>query len=228
MLAKQDVPYRIDEMNSCSHGGVVGVSNTYASTLWGLDCTHWWAAHHIAGVNYHTIESVSAGLNGKYILNNYAVFGHLPDGAGMEYRPLGYALDAFSQGAHGRSLQVTTNVAKDFNFDAYGYKDHDGTLYVTLINKSFGDKAQPASVQLQLPAGTKAGTWQRLDLVQKDNDVTAMTGITLGGAPIDPQGKLGWPVAIAPDEERKSVHSGRSLLRHDPAPDFQHEVALNW
>ena len=97
-------------------------------------------------------------------------------------------MTAFSQGAHGRALQVATNVPKSFNFDAYAYKDHDGSLYVTLINKSYGDKAQPASVALQLPAGTASGTWQRLDLAQKDNDVSAMTGITLGGAPIDPQG----------------------------------------
>jgi hypothetical protein len=188
VLAKAGVPYRLDEMNSCSHGGVKGASDTYASTLWALDCTHWWAARHILGVNYHTIESVSAGLNGKYILNNYAAFGHLPDGAGIEYRPLAYALAAFSQGAHGRPLQVTAQITPGFNFDAYAYRDHDGTVYVTLINKSYGDKAQPASVQLQLPAGTKPGTWQRLDLAQKDNDISAMTGITLGGAPLDPQG----------------------------------------
>jgi len=33
-----------------------------------------------------------------------------------------------------------------------------------------------------------AGAWQRLDLVQKDQDVAAKTGVTLGGAAIDAQG----------------------------------------
>ncbi len=58
VLAAQGVPYRIDEMNSCYNGGAKDSSDTYASTLWALDCTHWWAAHHILGMNYHTGESV--------------------------------------------------------------------------------------------------------------------------------------------------------------------------
>ena len=61
VLAAQGVPYRIDEMNSCYNGGAKDSSDTYASTLWALDCTHWWAAHHILGMNYHTGESVGTG-----------------------------------------------------------------------------------------------------------------------------------------------------------------------
>lgn len=188
VLAKEGVPYRIDEMNSCYKGGAKGSSDTYAETLWGLDCTHWWAAHHIVGVNYHTIESFIAGPDGTFSAANYSSFVHLPGRTGINYRPMAYALAAFSQGAHGRPLQVTANIPPAFNFDAYAYKDHDGSVYVTLINKSYGDKAQNASVSLQPPVGTMAGTWQRLDLVQKDNDIAAMNDITLGGAPIDPRG----------------------------------------
>src|SRR5262249_6898709 len=57
VLAAHDVPYRIDEMNSCYNGGAKDASDTYASTLWALDCTHWWAGHHILGVNFHTGEA---------------------------------------------------------------------------------------------------------------------------------------------------------------------------
>ena len=46
VLAAEGAPYRIDEMNSCYNGGAKDSSDTYASTLWALDCTHWWAAHH--------------------------------------------------------------------------------------------------------------------------------------------------------------------------------------
>lgn len=56
VLAAEGVPHRMDEMNSCYGGGAKGSSNTYASTLWALDCTHWWASHHILGMNYHTGE----------------------------------------------------------------------------------------------------------------------------------------------------------------------------
>jgi hypothetical protein len=202
LLAAQGVPYRIDEMNSCYNGGAKDSSDTYASALWALDCTHWWASHHLLGMNYHTGESV--GRDGKFAPPNYAAFLHQTDGHGFTMRPLAYADLAFSQGAHGRPLEVEIQAAPAFNFNAYAYRDR-GSIYLTLINKSYGDKAQPASVSLQLPQSTDSrawqqhgawrmthlalpGAWQRMDLVQKDQDVAAKTGVMLGGAAIDPQG----------------------------------------
>ena len=185
-LAAQGVPYRIDELNSCYNGGAKDSSDTYASTLWALDCTHWWAAHHILGMNYHTGESV--GRDGEFGAANYAAFVHRADGHGFTMRPQGYAYLAFSQGAQGRPLSVKMETAPAFDFSAYAYQDRDGSIYVTLINKSFGDQAQPASVSLQLPQSTGSGTWQRMDLVQKDQNVAAKTGIKLGGTSITPQG----------------------------------------
>jgi hypothetical protein len=189
VLAARGVPYRIDEMNSCYNGGAENSSDTYASTLWALDCTHWWAAHHILGVNYHTGESV--GRDGKFGPPNYAAFLHQTDGPGFTIRPQGYAYLAFSQGAHGRPLSIKIQAAPAFNFDAYAYQDGDGSIYLTLINKSYGDKAQPAAISLQLPSSTSSGAWQRMDLAQKDQDVAAKTDVTLGGAAITPEGT--WP-----------------------------------
>ncbi len=77
----------------------------------------------------------------------------------------------------------------------------DGSIYLTLINKSYGDKAQPASVSLQLPQSAGPGTWQRMDLAQKDQDVAAKTGVMLGGASIDPQGI--WSGQWKTDRRRK-------------------------
>lgn len=186
VLSAQGVPYRIDEMNSCYNGGAKDSSDTYASTLWALDCTHWWAAHHILGVNYHTGESV--GRDGGFGAANYAAFVHQADGHGIAMRPQAYALLAFSQGAHGRPLGVNIQTAPRFDFNAYAYRDHDDSIDVTLINKSFGDEAQTASVSLRLLHGSGSGTWQRMDLVQTHQDVAAKTGVMLGGAAIDPEG----------------------------------------
>lgn len=187
VLAARGVPYRIDEMNSCYNGGAKNSSDTYASTLWALDCTHWWAAHHILGVNYHTGESV--GRDGGFGAANYAAFVHTPDGHGFVIRPQAYAYLAFTQGAHGRSLDVDLQAAINFNFDAYAYHDgDDGSYYITLINKSYGADARPASVSLQLLPSQESGTWQRMDLVQKQNDVTAKTDVTLGGASVNVKG----------------------------------------
>jgi hypothetical protein len=184
VLAAEGVPYRIDEMNSCYNGGSKDASDTYASTLWALDCTHWWAAHHILGVNYHTGESV--GRDGHFGAANYAAFVHQTNGVGFNIRPQGYAYLAFTQGAHGSPLAVNLQADAALNFDAYAYKDTDASVYVTLINKSFGEQSQPASVTLQLPQS--AGLYHRLDLEQQDNDIAAKTGVTLGGAGINSQG----------------------------------------
>jgi hypothetical protein len=186
VLAAEGVPYRMDEINSYSGGGARNLSDTYASTLWALDCTHWWAARHILGMNYHT---GTVKILGQTVPANYAAFVSSPDGHGYDMRPQAYALQAFSQGAHGRPLTASVEATTPLDFDAYAYRAHDGSLYVTLINKSYGDKAQAASVSLQLPAGAGAGPWQRMDLSQKDSDVAAKDGVTLGGSSIDTQGK---------------------------------------
>lgn len=212
VLATQGVPYRIDEVNSCYNGGAKDSSDTYASALWALDCTHWWAAHHILGMNYHTGETGKRGggfggtnnpafvnqpgvanvpIAGINVAPNYAAFVHSDDGHGLIMRPQAYACLAFSQGAQGRPLGVKIQAAPTFNFSAYAYGDHDGSIYLTLINKSFGGQGQPAAVFLQLPQSTGPGTWQRMDLVQQNQDVAAKTGVRLGGAAIDPQGI--WP-----------------------------------
>jgi hypothetical protein len=186
VLAARGVPYRIDELNSCYNGGAKDASDTYADSLWALDCTHWWAAHYILGMNYHTGESV--GRDGTFGAANYAAFIHQPDGSGFAMRPQAYALLAFSQAAHGRPLEVKLQTAPGFNFSAYAFLDHDNSVYVTLINKSYGDQAQPASVAVQLAQNTVAGGWQQMDLAQHDHDVAAKTGIKLGDAAVDSQG----------------------------------------
>jgi hypothetical protein len=106
-------------------------------------------------------------------------------------RPQAYALLAFTEAAHGQPAEVKIQTATNFNFNAYAYKAQDGSVYLTLINKSYGDHAQPAVVSLQLPAGTDTATWQRMDLTQKDNDIAAKTDVTLGGAAVNSQGN--WP-----------------------------------
>lgn len=185
-LAAQGVPYRIDELNSCYNGGAKNSSDTYASTLWALDCTHWWAAHHILGMNYHTGESV--GRDGTFGAPNYAAFLRRKDGQGFVIRPQGYAYLAFSQGAQGRPLMVNIEAAPAFNFNAYAYQADDGSFYVTLINKSYGEQAETASVSLRLPAGAGSGAWQRMDLTQKEHDIAAKSGVMLGGEEVSPQG----------------------------------------
>jgi hypothetical protein len=185
-LMAKGIPYRIDELNNCFHGGAKGISDTYTGSLWALDATHWWAAHHILGLNYHTGEKYQP--DGTITAQNYSAFLHQTGGNGLEIRPPSYGYLAFTQGALGRPLDVAVATTSAHSFTAYAYRADDGSVYVTLINKTFADKAEPLSVALQLPTGVSASGAQRMDLMQKNNDITAQTDITLGGAAIDAQG----------------------------------------
>ena len=153
-----------------------GVSDTYAASLWALDATHWWAAHHILGLNYHTGEmdwktGELVRPEGSIIAQNYSAFLHLPGDQGLEIRPESYGFLAFAQGAMGRPLNVSVVSTLAPKFTAYAYRADDGSVYVTLINKTFADKTQPLSVSFQLPTGVSTSGAQEMDLVQKNNDV---------------------------------------------------------
>ena len=187
LLAAQGVPYRIDEMNSCWSGGAKGASDTYASTLWALDWTHWWAAHHIGGMNYHTGERV--GMNSGFQAPNYASFLRLPNRGGFAMRPIAYSHLAFTQGAQGMPAPAKIEKLPESNLTAYAYRQSNGGYTVTLINKSYGEEANTASVSVKLPADAKMGKWQKLSLLQKNGDIAAADGITFGGESVDPQGK---------------------------------------
>ena len=217
VLAAMGVPYRMDELNSCYSGGAKDSSDTYASTLWCLDCTHWWAAHHLIGMNYHTGEAV--GRDGGFSAPNYSSFTHLTDGSGFYQHPIAYAMLAFSQGAHGTAMDVKEDKAANFDFDAYAYQD-GASIYVTLINKSYADKGQTAKVALQLPKTLNGGEWKRMDLAEKDNDVAAKTGVTLGGSDIDPQGNWSgqWKPVKGGDSDSLTVEippASAALLRFE-------------
>ncbi len=227
VLAAQGVPYRMDELNSCYNGGAKGSSDTYASTLWALDCTHWWAAHHILGMNYHTGESLGrAGGNGGTnfavaggvpiagvnVAPNYAAFVHQADGHGMAMRLQAYAYLAFTRGAHGRPLGIEVQADPALNFNAYAYRDVDGSIYVTLINKSYGDNAQSASVSIKLPQGVVTEAWQQMDLKQKHQDIAARQDVMLGGVSVTPEGN--W---LGQWSKIRSRHSGSITVKVAPA-----------
>jgi hypothetical protein len=185
-LAAQSFPYRIDELNNCARGGALDSSDTYAATLWALDCTHWWAAHHIAGMNFHTGEFLKP--DGTFGAPYYSAFVHEDDGLGLKIRPQAYAYLAFKQGARGQCLPIQLKKGAGYDFDAYAYCDRDGSVYVTLINKSNGDHAKSASVSIFLSDNAKIGHPQRMDLKQKESDPAAKGNITFGDSAIDSQG----------------------------------------
>lgn len=128
-LAATGVTYRMTEANDCLHG-VVGASNGYASALWALDYMHWWAAHGMAGVNFH---------NNPWIPTDTIVPDPNPCSpkgcASYQISPKAYGIKAFDLGSHGYVRPIKTSNPSGINLTAYAV----GTardLFVTIINKT--------------------------------------------------------------------------------------------
>lgn len=117
------VPYRMGECNSMSRGGKAGVSNLFASALWGLDYMWMVALHGGQGVNFHGgsvghYAPIVAGENGRSVA-----------------RPLYYAMLAFRYASEGGTLVPAVISPSVPNSSAYACVTRD-TLNVTLLNKS--------------------------------------------------------------------------------------------
>ena len=161
------IPWRMSETNSCYNGGQAGVSDVFASALWGIDYMFTLAGRNSTGVNFH------GGGSGTY--TPIAV-----SGGQVTARPLYYALLMFRAAARGRlaPLTVSTN---GVNLTAYGALDGDGTLRVMVINK---DQNQAAAVSI-IPGASYASA---LAMTLSASALDATTGITLGGAAVGTDG----------------------------------------
>ena len=136
------VPYRINEVNSFYGGGKSGVSDTFASALWGLDYLFVLASHGCAGINVET------DVNQLGWISHYSPIVHGPDGH-CHARPEYYALLAFARAGHGNLLPVEITKS-EVNVTAYATRDGDGPLWITVLNK---DLNREAELNIELPTG---------------------------------------------------------------------------
>jgi hypothetical protein len=177
-LVSLGVPYRMTEANDCLHG-VVGASDGFASALWALDYMHWWAAHHMAGVNFH---------NNPWIPSDTIVPNPNPcasSGCG-NYRtaPKGYGMKAFELGSHGYVEPVAISNPNKINLTAYAVGT-DQDLYVTIINRTHNTTHDATDAQVVIQAdGFKLGKADFIALTGGEPGNAAATTVTLGGATI--------------------------------------------
>ncbi len=173
MALSHGFAYRFTECNSFvatpfTHGD----NHSFATALWALDFMHWWAEHQCRGVNFHT---GLIGFNSAiYVdrLNGYAVY------------PEGYGVAAFHLGGCGRADPLTIDNPEHLDLTAYAVTARDGTLCMTVINKSSGRDAHQAAVRIEA-SGTNASV---VYLSAPDNNAAATSGITLGGSAVNGDG----------------------------------------
>lgn len=177
-LVSYGVPYRMTEANDCLHG-VQGASNGFAAALWALDYMHWWAAHGMAGVNFH---------NNPWIPTD-TIVPHpnscLPAGCG-DYRitAKGYGMKAFELGSQGYVEPIKISNPHGMNLTAYAVGDAQN-LYVTIINKTHTATHDVTDAAVVIhAAGFPSGSAADMVLTDGDPGNAALMTATLGGASI--------------------------------------------
>ena len=172
---------RVDEFNSVTCGGTVGVSNTFASALWALDTMFALDQAGVEGVNIHMFSGA-----------NYAPFS-VTDADGIwtaAVHPEYYGLLMFAQAAPpgSRILSVSTTPAGPVK--VWATVASNKTIRVVLINESSSEE----SVRLAAPPRA-AGPATAEQLLAPG--LAATSGVTLGGLTFGSRTTTGIPTGAA-------------------------------
>lgn len=181
--ANRPISIRLSETNSYWFSGLKGVSDSFASALWGLDYLHWWASHGIAGINFHTGDKTGGTIR---LVCRYAAFSSL--GKGYEVRTLAYGMKLFSMGSKGNILPVEIISSFNQNMAAYATLDQGKTLFLTLINKDYKNVGME-EIKIKLDGSIIRSKVEFIELKAENNDISVGSdGVTLGGAAIETNG----------------------------------------
>lgn len=177
------LPVRLTESNDYLTG-IPGASDAFAAALWALDYMHWWAARGVSGVNFHNkqwiwTDTVTPAL-GTFVPDP----GSCGGSACGDYRvsPKGYAIKAFDLGARGEVKPVSASKPDDLNLTAYA-AGGGADLYVTVVNKTYGDGATDAQVTI-VPSRFAATDAAALTVEAGEPGDPASQTATIGGAAI--------------------------------------------
>jgi hypothetical protein len=162
--SQHHVALRLDETNTVSCAGAVGVSNTFASALWSLDALFEAARAGMAGVNVHTSESTA---NALFAFSS--AHGHWHGTVNPDY----YGLLAFAQAAPAGSQLLSVSGPSSGPIHIWATRASDGTTRIVLINF---DAQHPSAITLHI-SSSATGTLSRLTAPR----VGATGGVTLRG-----------------------------------------------
>ena len=164
---KYGLPFRWSECNSLSSGGQTGVSNVFASALWGLDYMYTVAQLGCSGVNFH------GGGDGPYTPITYT-------GGNVYPMPLYYGMLGFSLGSNGTFIQNSTSKTGTVNCNVYTLLGNNGKYYITIVNK---DLVNQAFVKITgLPAH------QTTQIIRMNGSYITNTSCNLGNSSPDTNG----------------------------------------
>lgn len=172
-----DLPIRLDETNSVTCGGTLGVSDTFASALWITDTLFAALREGFTGVN---VQSRVNALNSPF----YMAGGH------VETRPLLYGMLLFTRALmpHARLVRTVVHEGSLVNLNAWALR-RGRRIHVVLLNK--GDAGR--SVLLRLPRAAGAVGVQRM----RAASLRTTSDVTLAGQHVDGTGRWAGPLRAA-------------------------------
>ncbi len=158
------LPFRLAETNSCYSAGKPGVSDTFASALWGADLMYQLASQGGAGINFH---------GGGY--GWYTPIAGTPE-HGFLARPLCYGMLLFAEAGAGQLIETQIDGLEQAPLlTAYALRSKDGGLKAVIFNKN-----SDRDVQLSVSNQGNHANVLRLHAPRIDD----ATDVTLGGTPV--------------------------------------------
>ncbi len=200
--------FRWGEMNSYSSHGQKGVSDALASALWGVNFMLTTAGYGSVGVNFHGGGQNMDGNvcpNGVSSCDRPFVYSPLleVDSRVTAAGPLFYGMLLVSRIGTGDML-TTTATAGSANVRAYTVVPADGTTVVVIVN---GEASTGVNASLDIGAAVSSAT----ALYLRGPSLTSTTGVTLGEAPVAPDGT--W----TPKTPYTLAHAGTTITVPVPA-----------
>jgi hypothetical protein len=151
VAAANGAALRVSELNSAVCGGLLGVSNTFAATLWGTDLLFGLAEAGVRNVDFHS------WTGSRY---SAVDFTHGNGNTNGHVRPLFYAMLLFDRAAPAgsRLLPVGPN-SPTAAVKTWGTVDAQGIRRIVVINK---DPANARAILLKAPLAKPKATVERL------------------------------------------------------------------
>ena len=189
---KNGIPYRISETNSCNHGGKDGVSNTFASALWGADYLFTLASYGACGLNLHSGTQFYTPIDTR-------------ESEKAKARPLYYALLLFHACGTGRIIPAIAEEGDKLQVSTYAVLARNGAISVAIINREqvknvtvlldvtryfdTGRVLRMEGSSLTAMASTEfSGDYLQPGLPKPKGNSSATADVTFGGASVAPDG----------------------------------------
>ena len=200
-----DLPIAMAETNSASCGGMPGVSNAFASALWGLDYAFTLASAGFVNVDYH----ISYRPGGGSSYNPVDTYGTQDAAGRWQYRnvaePVYYGLYLFAQQAAGKRF-MSIAVESNANVTAYAVSACGGcAVSVFVLNK---DTSAAGAVRVHLAHGMGDASLLMLDAPSLG---AGAAGVRYGGMQFKSDGTIGAPRTTG--------------VRRDAAGDYDFKLA---